>query len=316
MRVWAAANTPRPRAGSTVRTALIFGGSGQIGAPLLHRLLRGQWQVVAVSRHSQPHTSGLRWVAGDLAAPPPLPRQVDAIFSCGPLDAFARWYAASNIEAACVVAFGSTSVATKHRSDDPHERDLAARLREGEERVFAAAHARAAAATVLRPTLVYGAGRDATLTRIAGLARRFRCFALPRGACGLRQPVHVEDLAEAAWSAAGAGAGAGASAGRAYDLPGGETLAYREMVARVLAALQPPAALLELPAPVFRLALHAARISGRASGFSGSALQRLREDLVFDAGPAQRALGYAPRPFAPEAAMFVAPAPAGARSPV
>ncbi|KAB8198542.1 nucleoside-diphosphate sugar epimerase, partial [Lysobacter maris] len=35
---------------------------------------------------------------------------------------------------------------------------------------------------------------------------------------------------------------------------------------------------------------------------------RMREDLVFDAGPAARDFGYAPRPFRPQAAMFRAPA--------
>jgi hypothetical protein len=35
----------------------------------------------------------------------------------------------------------------------------------------------------------------------------------------------------------------------------------------------------------------------------------MRDDLVFDAGPAARDLGYAPRAFAPAAAMFDAPQP-------
>lgn len=283
-----------------VRAALIFGGSGQIGQPLLHRLLRAGWQVTALSRQPQCGHAGVRWLRGELAALPTLPPRVDAIFSCGPLDAFAHWYAGSAIDAARVVAFGSTSVATKHESGDPRERDLAARLRAGEDAVFAAAQARGAAATVLRPTLVYGAGRDATLSRIAAVARRYGRLPLPRGACGLRQPVHVDDLAEAAWRATDAAA----SFGHAYALPGGETLAYREMVARVLAALQPSPRLVEVPAPLFALALRIARLGGRASGFGDAAVRRLREDLVFDAAPAQRDFGYAPRRFAPTAAMF------------
>ena len=294
-----------------MRTALIFGGSGQIGAPLLQRLLRGRWQVTALSREPRSDAPGLHWLRGDLSTLPALPARVDAIFSCGPLDAFARWYAGSSIEAARVIAFGSTSVATKGDSRDPHERDLVERLRGGEESLFAAALARDASATLLRPTLVYGAGRDATLTRIAALARSYRLFPLPRGASGLRQPVHVEDLADAAWRALDAAA----ASGRGYDLPGGETLAYREMVARVLAALQPSPRLVELPAPMFEVALLAARLAGRAGGFGDAAVARLREDLVFDAAPAQREFGYSARVFAPTAAMFEAPAAPGASAP-
>jgi nucleoside-diphosphate-sugar epimerase len=163
-----------------------------------------------------------------------------------------------------------------------------------------AASGRGARATVLRPTLVYGRGRDATLTRIAALARRHRRFPLPRNAGGLRQPVHVDDLADAAYAVARAER----LPQPAYDLPGGETLAYREMVRRVLDCLDPPAKLVELPSPLFKLSLVAARALGRANGLGDAAVARMREDLAFDAGPAKRDFGYAPRGFAPTAGMF------------
>ncbi|MEO6263465.1 MAG: nucleoside-diphosphate sugar epimerase, partial [Luteimonas sp.] len=228
------------------------------------------------------------------------PDAVDALFSCGPLDRFARWYAASRIDAARVIAFGSTSVEVKRGSSDPHERALAQRLREGERSVFDTAAARDANATLLRPTLIYGAGRDQTLSRIAALAQRWGRFVLPRNACGLRQPVHAQDLAQAAFAAVAVDA----SHGHAYALPGGETLPYRDMVARVLATLQPPPRLIELPSPLFNLALVAAQASGHATGLGEAAVARMRNDLVFDATPAQRDFGYAPRAFNPTSQMF------------
>lgn len=283
-----------------MRHALVFGASGQIGLPLLGALRRDGWRVSAVSRHDQHDEPGLHWLRGDFARLEELPRRVDAIFSCGPLDGFARWYAASRVEAPRVVAFGSTSVETKRGSADPDERDLAARLREGEATLFAEAGERAAAATVLRPTLIYGAGRDATLTRIAAIAQRWGRFPLPRNATGLRQPVHVDDLAAAAFACVSASA----SHGQGYALPGGETLRYRDMVARVLAVLEPPPKLIELPSPVFNLALLAAQATGHATGLGEAAVRRMRSDLAFDLGPAQRDFGYAPRRFLPERSMF------------
>ena len=239
---------------------------------------------------------------------PALAGDYDAIVSCGPLDHFGRWLRGAEVAAPRVVAFGSTSLGVKRGSADAAERDLAARLAEAEDAVFASAQARGAEAVILRPTLVYGAGRDQTLTRIATLARRWGMFPLPRGATGLRQPVHVEDLAATAVAALAA-EGAG---GRGYDLPGGETLPYREMVARVLAALDPPPRLLELPAPLFTALAATLRASGRLQGFGAQAQARLRGDLVFDGGPAFDAFGHAPRHFRPDAAMFtVAHAPDG-----
>jgi len=283
-----------------VRHALVFGGSGQIGMPLLDRLHADGWRVTAVSRTPRNDQPGLHWLQGDFDGIAGLPDDVDALFSCGPLDRFARWYARSRIDAARVVAFGSTRIEVKRGSADPHERDLAQRLREGERGVFETAAARGANATLLRPTLVYGAGRDQTLSRIASLARRWGRFVLPRHACGLRQPVHAQDLAQAAFATVAADA----SHGRAYALPGGETLPYREMVARVLACLQPSPRLIELPSPLFNLALVAAQVTGHATGLGEAAVVRMRNDLVFDPMPAQRDFGYAPRPFHPIAQMF------------
>ncbi len=291
--------------GSRPRRALVFGGSGQIGERVLAGLLGQGWQVTAVSRAPREAAPGLAWRQGDLSDAWRDEGAFDAIFSCGPLDHFARWYAASEHVvsghgAARVVAFGSTSVEVKGDSSEPAERDVARRLREAEATLFAAARERGTAATVLRPTLVYGAGRDATLSVIAALAARTGFFVLPHGANGLRQPVHVQDLAAAALQVLPHPA----TAGQAYALGGGEVLAYDEMVRRTLAVLEPRPRLLRVPLPLFRAALSLAHVAGRLRGMNAAALARMREPLVFDIEPACRDFGYAPRPFTPTRDMF------------
>jgi nucleoside-diphosphate-sugar epimerase len=263
-------------------------------------LLAGDWQVTALSRAPQAGAPGLHWLRGDLATLPALPARVDAVFSCGPLDHFARWYATTPLQCARVVAFGSTSLDVKVDSTEAGERDVASRLAEGERVVFASAARRGAQATLLRPTLVYGAGRDRTLTRIAGFAKRWHCCVLPRGANGMRQPVHADDLATAALQACQAPQ----SHGKAYALPGGETLPYRDMVARVLRALRPKPLLLEVPDAFFVATLQAARLLGVGSTPGDAAVARLRRDLVFDVDPAARDFGYVARAFHPSADMF------------
>ena len=283
-----------------MRSALVFGGSGQIGMAVIERLLASDWRVTAISRVAQSDRGEVNWLRGDLQHSPGLPEQVDAIFSLGPLDHFSFWYAQTSLIAPRVIAFGSTSLETKQASEDPPERDVAARLREAEARIFETARQRQAGATVLRPTLVYGAGRDKTLTRIASLARRTGFFVLPSNAGGLRQPVHVQDLADAAVAVVDVGKAHGCS----YALPGGETLAYAEMVKRTLASLQPPARLIRVPTPLFKAALAGAHALGKMQSLGGAAVARMQEDLVFDAEPAQRDFGYSPRLFQPTKGMF------------
>jgi nucleoside-diphosphate-sugar epimerase len=279
--------------------ALVFGASGQIGLRVLDQLSARGWRITAVSRRPMPgHHAGVDWRQARL----PEGGQgqgFDAIFSCGPLDLMSLWYAEQATGPTPVVAFGSTSVHVKADSPDPAERDLATRLAQAEERLGAAARERGAGLVLLRPTLVYGAGMDRNLSRIAALGRRYRLFPLPHDARGLRQPVHVEDLAQAALQALPLAAAGGH---HGLDLPGGETLDYRAMVARVLAALQPPARVLVLPGPMFALAAALARRLG-VHDAGAAVLARMRQDLVFDPGPARQALGWQPRGFQPQAAV-------------
>ncbi len=286
-----------------MKTALVFGASGQIGIPLLDRLRDDGWRVYAVSRDPRAEQPGLVWWPGELPGFELPALQVDVILSCGPLDLFAQWYARSGVAAPRVIAFGSTSIEVKRGSADAEERDLVARLREAERALFETAAARGAAVTVLRPTLVYGSARDRNLSRIVQFAQRFGRIVLPRDATGLRQPVHAHDLADAAFRCIDIAA----SFGRTYALPGGETLSYRDMVARVLAALQPPPRLHEVPSPVFNLLLALAHAAGFALDFNEAAVARMRSDLVFDPADAQRDFGYAPRNFRPVASMFPSP---------
>jgi nucleoside-diphosphate-sugar epimerase len=242
--------------------ALVFGASGQIGAALLPLLVAAGWEVLAVSRQPRAGLDGVHWQQADLHGPWTGPAHIDAVFSCGPLDHFAQWFAQSRLHGTRVVAFGSTSVAVKQDSADPAERDLAQRLATAEQRLFEHAGQCASAATVLRPTLVWGAGQDRSLSRIAAMAARGGFFVLPASATGLRQPVHVQDLAQAALDVLPCSA----SHGRAYALGGGQVLAYNRMVALVLAALPRPARLWRVPTVVFAAAVGVAQRVGRLHG--------------------------------------------------
>lgn len=289
---------------------LVLGATGAIGRFALPRLQAAGHAVLAASRqppvdaadaHAGGGPGGVRWQRLDLAgAPDAGVGAFDAVLSAGPLDLASAWLCAQAAVPARIVAFGSTSADTKQASADPHERALAARLHAAEARLAEVAARHGSTLTLLRPTLVYGAGIDRNLSRIAALGRRLGWVALPRRAHGLRQPVHADDLAQAAVRALDRTDGVA----RQYLLPGGETLPYREMVLRVLACIAPRPRLLELPMPLLRLALGAAHAGGRLRDANVATLLRMREDLVFDAGPAQRELGFAPRMFTVDAAML------------
>lgn len=69
------------------------------------------------------------------------------------------------------------------------------------------------------------------------------------GSQGSPQPIHAEDVAAACVSALQAHD----AANNAYNISGGETLAYHDMVARVFSALGRRPRLLTVPLWAFRL---------------------------------------------------------------
>jgi nucleoside-diphosphate-sugar epimerase len=277
-------------------TVLVFGGSSQIGHFLLPSLCARGEPVAALSRRPQAARTGLRWIEGHLPDAVPDVDDVSAVIGFGPLQPFAEWLAKAALPLAPrVIATSSMSAESKRDSAVPAERAISRQLLDGEAALAAACAHHGCAWTVLRPTLVYGAGLDKSLTPIARRALRTRVFPLPAGR-GLRQPVHAEDIAHAVLAALDTPA----AAGRILPLGGGERLSAAEMFARVRRSLPTPTVPLPLPAWLLR---GARRALPRLAGPLG----RLESDLVADNAELTRLLGVAPRPFRPDAACWRPP---------
>ncbi len=192
-----------------------------------------------------------------------------------------------------VVVLSSTSRFTKADSSDPDEHKTAAKLAACEERLRLWAESNGIEWVILRPTLIYGRGKDKNIAEIARFICRFGFFPLLGQAVGLRQPVHAEDVA----AACAAALVSPMAANNAYNLSGGETLPYREMVDRVFLALNRRVHLLTVPLGFFRFALVCLRLLPRYRHWSAAMAERMNQDLVFDHKEASRDLNFAPRPF-------------------
>jgi nucleoside-diphosphate-sugar epimerase len=192
-----------------------------------------------------------------------------------------------------VVVLSSTSRFTKVGSGDMAEQATAAQLIDGEARLQAWAQSRGIEWVILRPTLIYGLGRDKNINEIACFIRRFGFFAVLGEAKGQRQPIHAEDVAGACLAAL---QGSGVR-NRSYNISGGETLTYREMVARIFTALGRRPRALTVPLWAFRLAVSILRFLPRYRQWSAVMAERMNRDLVFDHTEAVRDLGFKPRAF-------------------
>jgi hypothetical protein len=119
---------------------------------------------------------------------------------------------------------------------------------------------------------------------------------------GLRQPVHTDDVATACLAVLTATA----AANKDYNISGGETLDYRQMVCRVFAALGRRPQLLTVPLIFFRLAVTCLRLLPRYRQWSAAMAERMNRDLVFDHADASKDFGFNPRRFLLSAKDFPA----------
>ena len=270
---------------------LVFGASGAVGHWLLPQLTAAH-RVTGVSRATTDQPGWLRADINDADIAWPA---AEVVISLGPLDAFAAWLERRHDPALRrIVALSSMSAETKRDSAEAAERELAARLGAAEQSLLRVGTERGISVTLFRPTLIYGAGTDASLAPIARAARRFRVLPVPVGAKGLRQPVHARDLA----GACRAVLDNAATYGRTYPLGGGERLSFAAMIGRLRACVAGP--VLRLPVPIFALRLARAAMRGAPGD---AAIARLREPLIADNSAAARDFGYAPGPFDPRAVL-------------
>jgi len=274
---------------------LIIGANSQIGDFLLPRLLQRGDRLSAWVRRAPIKAHPINWIHADVyqyAGAEP----VDALISAGPLDALPRLlelHAPLGLKQ--VVAFSSMSATAKAGSAQPDERAQALALQTMEGAVFSTAKRLGLSVAILRPTMIYGCGRDRNLSRLRGVAQRARLILLPASANGLRQPVHASDLAHAAIAALDR------RVQGVLELGGAHSLTYREMTERVLRTVPGPVWLQTVPDAIF------SRLMAWTKALDRGQIERLNVDQCADLGPAARELGFSPRGFDPQPCDFAPP---------
>jgi nucleoside-diphosphate-sugar epimerase len=275
----------------------ILGATSMVGTCLLPLLTESGWLVTAFTRRGNKQATDLvEWRQLPLAERHSQGSdQATPYWICvAPIWVLPDYFELLNTQGVRrLVALSSTSRFTKDDSIDPEEQSIALRLADAEARVQAWAESRGIEWVILRPTLIYGLGRDKNISEITRFIRRFGFFPLFGKANGLRQPIHAMDVAGLCLAALQVPC----VENRAYNISGGETLTYRNMVARVFVALGRRQRLLTVPLWAFRLAIIMLRRLPRYGQWSVAMAERMNQDLVFDHTDAARDLDFKPRIF-------------------
>lgn len=276
----------------------LLGATSLVGECLLKQLIQNDWRITAFSRHpiAQTHPQ-ITWQQLNSTSRLSVGTEENniSVWICvAPIWILPEYFGLlSAYGARRIVVLSSTSRFTKNASSDLSERKIAEQLIKGEEFVQTWAATHEVKWIILRPTLIYGYGNDKNIAEIARFIRRFGFFPLMGSAKGLRQPVHVEDVASACYTALNTLN----LTNRSYNLTGEESLTYREMVKRVFEALNHPPRMLTVPLWLFQIAAWGLRWLPRYRYWTSAMAERMNQDLRFDCSDAKRDLNFCPRSF-------------------
>jgi nucleoside-diphosphate-sugar epimerase len=274
--------------------ALVTGASNQIGYFLLPSLAQ-HCQVTAISRRA-PNISpaNINWLQRDLrySQLQDLP-QIDIILHLAPIWLLLKLLTELNQTITRVIVFSSTSVHTKADSKDIQEREIARNLAQAEQEITQYCIQHNIALTILRPTLIYGCELDKNIAFMRKFIRAWGFFPIVGAGLGLRQPVHAEDLALACIQILHNPR----TYGKIYNLSGGETLTYRQMVALIFKQQKQKVRIISLPSNLFKFLIWCFNWLPPFRHISPAMLDRINRDLCFNYAPAQHDFNYQPRKF-------------------
>jgi NADH dehydrogenase len=274
--------------------ATVFGGTGFLGRRIVEALRRRGWTVRVTARRPGGGGAGLEPVAADLrhaAAVATAVEGADAVVNAVSLyveheTSFEAIHVAGAARLARIAAAAGmarvihiSGIGADPASGSPYIR---ARGR-GEEAVRDVLPG----AVVLRPCVMFGPG-DAFLEPLAAILRSAPVLPLFGDGETLLQPVHVEDVAEAA---------ARAATGKSeplYELAGPDVVSYRTLVERLMQARGLKRTLISMPFPVWRAIAAAASLLPRPPVTEGQVALMRRDSIADPALPGLASLGIIP----------------------
>ncbi len=275
----------------------LLGATSLVGGCIQQQLLQKNWRITAFSRQKiKKNHAHLTWLqlGTNCQSASYIENKIVVWICAAPIWVLPEYFDVLLLYGIQrIVILSSTSRFTKKDSSDQNEQRTARLLIKSENQVQTWAKINRVECIILRPTLIYGMGRDKNITEIARFILRFGFFPLLGAAKGLRQPIHAKDVSTACILALEALNLKNCT----YNLTGGETLTYRDMVKRIFSALNKKPRLVQIPLWLLQLTIPIIRRIPRYRLWTAAMAERMNQDLVFNSLNAQQDLHFSPGSF-------------------
>ncbi|MFN7038531.1 MAG: glycosyltransferase [Alphaproteobacteria bacterium] len=273
---------------------LVAGAINQIGLVLIKKLLELRYKITVLYKNSTINLplKNVEWIQTDFTKEIYLSNiEAKTLIYTAPL-----WMLPNlllqlkEIKIERLICFSSTSIYTKLNSPNLKEKNIVKQLVDAENNVIAICKERNIAYTIFRPTMIYGLGMDRNVNFISNIIKKFNFFPVIGEGKGLRQPVHAEDLAEAAVSVIDNSK----TFDKSYNLGGGEKLSYKKMLERIFEYNRLKQNIINFS--FLKYILFIAEKFFKLP-FNSEMANRMNQDMVFDYQEATNDFQYQPREF-------------------
>jgi len=267
---------------------LLAGGTGFTGSRVLTMLLERGHSVTCLLRPERDPGDlakrGVTVVRGRLEDGDPLGEHLkghEALVSCGPLTPGTATGVVDAARAASVrrvVVIGTTSIFTNLNAKSKGRKTEAENIVRESGLDY----------TLLRPTMIYGTHEDRNMCKLVRYVGSHRFVPVFGSGKYLQQPVYVSDLARAVVLALESQA----SVGKSYDVAGGTTVTYTEVIDTTARLLGKRVSRVHIPLGLSLWLVRLYRKLSRSPQIYGEQVLRLNEDKAFSTEEIERDLGY------------------------
>lgn len=187
------------------------------------------------------------------------------------------------------VFVGSTSRFQKIGSEDEKELKLVERMTKAEEIINQSKQN----TVILRPTMLYGIDKDKNILNLIKIMDKFRVFPVIGKGTGMKQPVHVEDVADAVISVM-----YNENVNKkSYNLPGRNPIGYNDMLKEIRKNLNKPIIIVHIPISLAKFAFKIYKKVNPNTIVNIAMVNRVNKSFTFDFEEARKDFGYSPMSF-------------------
>lgn len=194
-----------------------------------------------------------------------------------------------NVNLKKAIFVGSTSRFQKVNSKDPKEINLVTGMTNAEELINNSKQK----TIIIRPTMLYGLDKDKNIYTLIKFMNKYRVFPIIGEGTGLKQPVHVYDVADAVLTSMYKED----LCKNEYNIPGASPVEYNEMIQQIKRNLGKSVFVFHIPITLARIGFYLFKKLRPNTFLNIEMINRVNKSYTFEYTNAQKDFNYQPMSF-------------------